>query len=181
MKTLQIKLLSFKELSDDAKKRVLKDKAEDVYSDRDNFTLGECMDSLKAIVSACDLRLSDWNIGPHNRNNFAKVECDDEGNRALARFLRVLLAHGYKRPKKFADMVFPGHCGFTGVCFDEDIAETVWKSLIGGETLGKAFDCAADEIASICEKDLEYRASEAGILECLDEDEEAYEEDGSRF
>jgi hypothetical protein len=57
----------------------------------------------------------------------------------------------------------------------------VWKSLLSGDTLGKAFDCAADEIASICEKDLEYHASEAGILEYLDEDEEVYEEDGSRF
>ena len=181
MKIIATKLFSFTELSDDAKKRVLKDKADDIHNDPDNFTLDECMESLKAIVKACDLRLRDWNVGPYNRNNFAKVECDDEGNRALARFLRVLLSHGYTRPKKFADMEFPGHCGFTGVCFDDDIAETVWKSLLGGETLGKAFDCAADKIQSICEEDLDYRTSEDGILECLDAEEEIYEEDGSQF
>ena len=181
MKIIATKLFSFTELSDDAKKRVLKDKADDIHNDPYSFTLDECMESLKAIVKACDLRLRDWNVGPYNRNNFAKVECDDEGNRALARFLRVLLSHGYARPKKFTEMEFPGHCGFTGVCFDDDIAEAVWKSLLGGETLGKAFDCAADKIQSICEEDLDYRTSEDGILECLDEEEEIYEEDGSQF
>ena len=181
MKTLQIKLLSYNGLSESAKERVIRDKANEVYTDPENHTLGECMDSLRAIVSACGLRLSDWSIGPYNRGNSARVDCDDSGNRALARFLRVLIAHGYSRPATFAAMKFPGVCGFTGVCFDDDIAEAVWVALLDGETLGKAFDCAADAIQNICEKEIEYRASREGILEYLDEDEEIYNEDGSIF
>ena len=181
MKTVATKLYSFSELSEEAQDKVIANRAQSISGDPDDFTLSECMDSLKKIVAECGLRLSDWNIGAYNRNNFAKVECDDVGNRAKARFLRVLVANGYDRPKHFADMKFPGVCGFTGVCFDDDVAEAVWKALLDGETLGKAFDCAADAIRRICEDDLEYRTSREGILENLDTSEEVYTEDGNEF
>ena len=181
MKTIETKLFSFKELPQDAKDRIIEREANRIAQSPDDFTLSECCDSLKKIVAACGLRLRDWNIGPYNRNNFAQVDCDDVGNRALARFLRVLLAHGYTRPATFKAMKFEGTCGFTGVCFDDDVCEAVWAALLDGNTLGKAFDRAADRIQTICEQDLEYRQTPAAIIEYLDQDAEIYTEEGEEF
>ena len=178
MKTITTKLFSFNELSDKAKAKVLDARREEIANEPDDFTLSEAMDSLKKIAAACGLRLEDWSVGPYNRSNFVCVDCDDEGNRALARFLRVLVKHGYERPKTFKAMKFPGVCGFTGVCFDDDVAEAIWESLLDGNTLGKAFDAAGDRIARISEDDLEYRQTDESILEYLDKSEEIYTEDG---
>ncbi len=187
MKTIETKLYCFKELSNEAKERVLKQIADDIQNEPDNFTLSECMDSLKAIAGAMGLRLTNWSIGPYNRGNFASVNSDESGNVAIARFVRCLFDHGYARKPRFKDMLtkgtgsFIGVCGFTGVCFDEDICEAILEALLDGETMTKAFDRAADRIATICEDDLEWRTSKAGIMEYLDQDEEIFTEDGDKF
>ena len=187
MKTIETKLYSFRELSPEAQDRVIKAKADSIYNDSDDFTLSECLDSLKAIASACGLRLTNWNIGPYNRSNFCRVNSEESGHKAIANFVRVLISKGYERKKTFRAMLergtgsFIGVCGFTGVCFDEDICEAILEALLDGETMSKAFDRAADRIQDICEKDLEYRASREGILEYLDQNEEIYTEDGSEL
>lgn len=181
MKTIETKLYSFKELSEAAQERIIKRKADNIANEPDDFTLSECMDSLKAIAEACNLKLRDWNIGPYNRNNFCRVDCDDEGNKAIARFARVLMRHKYPRPGKFKEYKLPGICGFTGVCFDDDICEEIWKGLLDGDTLGKCFDHAAQRIQTICEDDLECRQTREAILEYLDQDEEVYTEEGDEF
>lgn len=184
MKTVATQLYSFKELTPEAQSHILAQRAEEIQSNPDNFTLSEAMDSLKAIVAACGEKLSNWSVGPYSRNNFAHIRHDaewDGGPRTCARFLRVLLAHGYTRPARFADLQNPGHCGFTGVCFDEDLAEAMWQCLLEGGSLSDAADRAADRIQAICEDDLDYRTSRAGILEYLDQAEEIYLETGDEF
>jgi hypothetical protein len=181
MKTIETKPFSYSELSPEAKANVIKRESERILNDPVDFTLSDCMDSLKAIASALGLRLTNWSIGPYNRGNYCAVNSDEDGNKAIARFVRCLVNHGYSRPKHFKDMQFPGNCGFTGVCFDEDVAETILGALLDGENMSKAFDRAADKIARICEDDLEWRASEKGILEYLDQTEEIYTEDGEIF
>lgn len=184
MKTVKTELYSFKELSPEAQSHVLAQRAEEIQSDPDNFTLSEAMDSLKAIVAACGEKLSDWSVGPYVSHNYARVRHDaewDGGHQTQAHFLRVLLAHGYTRPARFADLQTPGICGFTGVCFDEDLVEAMWQCLLEGGSLSDAADRAADRIQSICEDDLDYRTSRAGILEYLEQEEEIYLETGDKF
>jgi len=181
MITIETKLFSYAELSENAKKRVLAEKAESISQDPEDFTLSESMDSVKAIAAALGVRLRDWSVGPYSRNNYIRVDDDMAGNKALARVLRVLMAHGYTRPKQFKAMQFPGVCGFTGICFDDDVAETIWKELLDGETIGRAFDAVASKIARMCEDDLEYRTSKEGILDYLDQAEEIYTEEGVIF
>jgi hypothetical protein len=187
MKTIETKLYSFKELSPEAQDRVIEREAQRIHEDPDNFTLLECIASLKAVASALGLRLKDWNIGPYNRNNHASVNSDESGNKAIAEFVKCLIRHGYARKPKFKDMLvrgtgsFIGVCGFTGVCFDDDICEEILEALLDGETMSKAFGRAADRIMRICEDDLEYRTSRAGILDYLDTTDEIYTEDGNEF
>lgn len=187
MKNIETKLYSFSELSPEAKARVISREADRIANDPDDFTLSESVDSLKAIAFAIGLRLTDWNIGPYNRNNFCRVNSDESGHKAIAQFVKCLIAHGYQRKPTFKAMLergtgsFTGICGFTGVCFDEDICEAILEALLDGETMSKAFDRAADKIQDMCEKDLEYRQTEPAILETLDQSAENYTEDGAEF
>lgn len=89
------------------------------------------------------------------------------------------MRHGYKRPKRFAEMEFPGVCGFTGICYDDDVAETVWKALLQGDSFASAFDQAADSLSRASEDELDYLTSEESIREYLDESEEQFNEDGT--
>lgn len=183
MKTVSTTLYSFTELSPEAQDRVIENEAKFIFEDPDNFTLNECMDSLHAIVKACGERLYNWSVGPYSRSH-ASIRHGEEwdgGNKTVARFVRMLMFHGYSRPKRFKDMQFPGICGFTGICFDEDVAETMLSALLDGESLSRAADRAAERIAEICEEDLEYRTSREGILEMLDQSAEIYTADGEIF
>ena len=146
------------------------------------------MESLHKIAEALGTKLADWSVGPYNRGNFVKLDVPywtgelwDGGHKTQAVFLRLLIDHGYPRPKRFADLKFEGVCGFTGVCFDDDLAEEIWDALIDGETLNKAFDRAGDRLATISENDLDWRASKEGILESLDRGEEIYTKEGDLF
>lgn len=185
MKTIQTKIYSYSELSPVAQERVVEKISDRIANDPDDFTLSESLGSLKAVAGALGLRLTGWSIGAHNRNNFAKVNSDEAGNKAIAKFVRCLIRHGYTRKKTFRAMLekgtgsFVGVCGFTGVCFDENVCETILEALLDGENFSKAFSRAADEIGRICEEDLEYRTGKESILEYLDTAEEIYDADGN--
>jgi hypothetical protein len=188
MKTIETKLYSYSELSESAQSRVIRSMAENVYSDSDNDTLCCYVDSLKAIVGGMDLSLSNWSIGPDNRNNYASVNVPwhrevqlEGGNRTVAAFLRMLIEYGYSRPRCFREMEFPGICGFTGMVYDEEVLESIWEALLRGESFNSAVDGASDTIARHCEEDLDWRASKDGILYYLDQSEEIYTEDGETF
>ena len=181
MKTALTQLYSYSELSEQAQVRALAKKAEQVDTDH----LGDEMRaSLKAVCEACSLRLTDWNFGAYCQDWKAKVtgSADDyQGNKALAWFLRVLMRHGYSRPSKFEELTFPGICGFTGVCYDEDVVETVWKSLLEGETVAEAFDQVAHTFSENWEREDDYQRTPEAILEYLDTSEEVYTEEGEEF
>lgn len=184
MKTIETKLYSYSELNSEAQERVLKNHSESVYSDPNDFTLSECIDSLKAITDAIGTPLRAWQMGPFNHNNYAKVDAltydyeeVDSGPKTVATFLRMLITYGYTRPKHFQDMEFPGICGFTGICFDDDLCEFLWKELLTGETWQQAIYNCADHIGSISEKDLEWRASKESFLDYND-GQEIYTRDG---
>lgn len=187
MKTITTSLYSYKELSPEAQAKVIENKIKDAQNDEWllQFDSDEMMESLKAVCEACCLRLSDWSFGTYCRDWKVKVSNyaveDLSGRRALAWFLQILIDNGYPRPKRFADMKFTGICGFTGVCFDEDVVETVWEELLAGETVAKAFDQVAYTFCKGLEAEYEYLISEEHVMEYLDESEEIYTEDGETY
>jgi len=186
MKTIQTELFSYKELSDEAKEKVV----EVLIKERENdscaldYAIDEFMDSVRSICRECNFRLGDYSIGTYSQNWKLKVIMgneDPKGNKALAWFLRVLIDKGYERPKRFSEMKFTGVCGFTGVHTDEIVCESIWKSLLEGDRVSKAFDSSAYTICKNLEEQYEYDTSKEGILENLDIDEEVYMEDGAKF
>lgn len=187
MKTIEVELYSYKELSDEAKKRVLEEFREN-NSDTVEYHIEECAESIKRIVKACELNLSGYSVGPYNQNKNVRVRDSDygkteslSGRRALSWLLKVLIKHGYQRPKTFSEMKFPGVCGFTGVIYDDAMCEAVWDSLMQGNNISKAFDAMGDKAESVLEEELEYLNSEECFLEQLDQDEEIYLENGMSY
>jgi hypothetical protein len=179
MKTIETALYSYDELSDSAKARIIAREAEnaEIYYE-------DMQASLKAVCGASGLRLLDYSYGPDCRNHKVRVSGnteDMEGHKALAWFLRVLIDAGYSRPPTFAEMTFPGICGFTGVCFDDLIAESVWRSLLEGCNVRDAFDGVSSTLCKSCEDELAYLQSEEWILESLDQTAEIYTEEGEEF
>lgn len=181
MKTIETTLYSFAELSEDAQKAVIRREADRANAD---YVGEEMRASLKAVAAACSVRLTDWSFGPYDRNWKCRISgfnADLEGNKALAYFLRVLISHGYARPKRFRDMTFSGVCGFTGVCYDEHACETIWRNLLRGETFSKAFDAVAEKFCQLWEVEEEYAASRECILDHLAQSAEIYTEEGEEF
>lgn len=181
MKTTSTTLYSFNELSLEAQDSVI----ESVRNSVDISYIGnEILASLKAVCSACSLHLDNWSFGPWDRNYNISVSggaSELVGRKALAWFLRILLNHGYSRPESFKDMQFPGVCGFTGVCYDEDVVETVWTALFKGETVAKALDSVAYRFCKLWESEEEDARSNENILLILDRSAEIYTEDGEEF
>lgn len=185
MTTIEVKLFSYNELTDDAKQRVIGDIRKSLENDPyiGDFTLKEAMDSLHAITKAWGCPLIGWSVGAYSRC-YARVKCkarDEAGHRAIASFLRLLIKHGYDRPKRFKDMEFRGEGGFTGMCFDDDLCETIWSTLMGGSSIATAIDACSDRIGKLVEDDIEYQFSDEGILYMLDKSEEKYLESGEKY
>lgn len=135
------------------------------------WTLSECVESLKALCRVAGVSLEDWSLGPYNRGSRVKVafdnaeEADISGprlfawveNRIFGRLRQPwrLLAKGRKYTP-------PGHvpcCPLTGVCFDEDLLD-VFRDRYLSWSLGDRFSHLADVIGRICEAEIEYQAGE---------------------
>lgn len=153
-------LKELKEVSQVGYAKALETLKDEVHSDPDDFTLDECMKSLKALMSALNLKLTDWEIGPY-APSWLRYEDEEPENEygepcrtIKERLSGFLIERGYTKNGKTS---FPGLCALTGVCFDDDLLEHLHKTTDVGSL--------AEKIADIAEDDLEYRASEEGLLE----------------
>lgn len=161
------------------------------YNDEIHWS-DEIMDSLKACFKASGIRLTDWSIGADSYS-YVRFDMDSDvrelsGNRALAWLENNLLGdlrvefhpytfvlpsgtiHKTKRAElaKYGQYYRPGMikpCPFTGVCFDEDMIESLLKDIKAGETLGDAYSNLADVARRLFESEIEYQNSEENFLE----------------
>lgn len=133
----------------------------------------EIVDSYKVIVQACGGDLRDWSIGP-DRGDAKVVGIDDEAidrggdARTSIRYRKnwfcqnVLKPNGYTKANGHPQ--FPGLCKFTGVCFDDDLLEKLWRMLDEGNTVTEALENLAMEASRLMEWELENQQGEEGML-----------------
>ena len=139
MKETTIKLYTFDELSDEAKKR-----AHETFLSAGDYwgASSDAMATIKKVEDFFCIKISDWEIGSYNPR-YPTVTFDDsrwyndaldlKGNRARAylwsNFGKVLLTGRYyskwrgtkyAHSRLFFDRVYDGTCPLTGVCFDCD-------------------------------------------------------------
>ena len=139
MKEITIKLYTFDELSDEAKKR-----AHETFLSTGDYwgASGDATATIKKVEELFCIKLSDWEIGSYNpryptvtfeNSRWYNDALDLKGNRARAylwnNFGKVLLTgryyskwHGtkYEHSRLFFNRVYDGTCPLTGVCFDCD-------------------------------------------------------------
>ena len=139
MKEITIKLYTFDELSDEAKK-----KAHETFLSTGDYwgASGDATATIKKVEELFGIKLSDWEINSYNPryptvafqdSRWHDDALDLKGNRARAylwnNFGKVLLTgryyskwHGtkYAHSRLFFDRVYDGTCPLTGVCFDCD-------------------------------------------------------------
>lgn len=139
MKEITIKLYTFDELSDEAKKR-----AHEAFLSTGDYwdASGDATATIKKVEELFGIKLSDWEIGSYNpryptvtfeNSRWYNDALDLKGNRARAylwnNFGKVLLTGRYyskwrgtkhAHSRLFFDRVYDGTCPLTGVCFDCD-------------------------------------------------------------
>lgn len=162
-------LAELKELHPDGYAKVLA--RWESYADSDTPWQAETMDSLKAVFKAFDCRMTDWNLGPHNRSNMIRASVPDleyesgeldadgypiflEEAEAEKAFVTARLQElGYTKNAEGV-FTFPGLCPLTGYCCDEDVLEAVAKAvLIDGESLKDAMEGLESVMARMMEAD----------------------------
>jgi len=182
MHTIETKVFSYNELGSSAQDRVFQrwQEAQNEYCLEG--TQDDMLASLKGICACLGYGLRDWTFGAYCQGWKARATggetIDLSGPRAMAYVLRCLMCAGYDRPRHFKDMAFPGQCGFTGMCYDDDLAQSLWEDLLAGETIAKAIDGLACKLCRMCEDELEYLTSKDCFLETLEMDVEMYDEEG---
>ena len=139
MKEITIKLYTFDELSDEAKKR-----AHETFLSTGNYwcASSDATATIKKVEELFGIKLSDWEIGSScpryptvtfQDNRWHDEALDLKGNRARAylwnNFGKVLLTGRYyskwrgtkyAHSRLFFDRVYDGACPLTGVCFGCD-------------------------------------------------------------
>ena len=139
MKEITIKLYTFDELSDEAKKR-----AHNTFLSKGDYwgASGDATTTIKKVEELFGIELFDWEIGSYNPHyptvtfqgdRWHDDALDLKGNRARAylwnNFGKVLLTGRYyskwrgtkyAHSRLFFDRVYDGTCPLTGVCFDCD-------------------------------------------------------------
>ena len=139
MKEITIKLYTFDELSDEAKKR-----AHNTFLSTGDYwgASGDATATIKKVEELFGIKLSDWEIDSYDPryptvtfqdNRWHDGALDLKGNRARAylwnNFGKVLLTGRYyskwrgtdrAHSRLFFDRVYDGTCPLTGVCFDCD-------------------------------------------------------------
>lgn len=177
-----------------------KDHARDSWRrgyDGNDWTGSEILDSIRAVVGTFGT-LDDYRFGAYDRGANVRVsvcddwgtgEYDDDGNEictpfSLAHFARLMSAKGYAiREDGRPDTC--GICGFTGICYDDDIIDAIADAL---ESLDSDDDPAREIGHAICnracrimEDEYEYETSDAAIDERLRDRDCWYDEDGNEI
>ena len=169
MKEITIKLYTFDELSDEAKKR-----AHNTFLSTGDYwgASGDATATIKKVEELFGVKLSDWEVDSYNPRyptvTFQDSRWNDDalylkGNRARAylwnNFGKVLLTgryyskwHGtkYAHSRLFFDRVYDGTCPLKGVCFDCDALDPMAYFCFGvewSEELKKRVPSARDENA----------------------------------
>lgn len=143
MKTINV--FEYEELSKEAQEKAIKKMREMKESDTglyDFFFQDEMQDCYKCIVEY---------LGAPN-----------EEENDLEFFKRKMWAKGYDMKE---ENPFNGICAFTGICFDDDLLEEIYKNLNKGDSLSISIGKLDKFIENIVDAEIEYLLSKEGLEE----------------
>ncbi len=178
MKTIEIKLFSFNELTKEAQQVAIKNERDNMDS---YYLEHEAMQSLNKFAEHFNSELKDWSIDFWNTSrSYVKFSVPEYMEEISENDLKLSVeAMGEYNPKTLKGL---GDCKFTGVCFDEDAGDGARKAYFAGERdvnaiLQAGFESWLDSV----QKDVEYQMSDEAIIETFEANSYDFTEDGEIY
>lgn len=206
MKTIELKIYSFDELSHEAKEKAIQQYRE---NNIEFFWLDEIFESLQSLFSSCyNINVFDYHLDVSNSRLKVKFSYDEianfTGKRALAWIENNLLCnirykHGIryikkriwksdcvKNPQKLdgAFINLAGkikECPFTGYCTDDDFLSRLLDDIKSGSTLKEAFEALASEYQKILNAEIDFQNSDEYISDYLIQNDYEFLESGEIY
>jgi hypothetical protein len=205
MKSVEVQLFEFSELSNSAKEKALAD----YVSLGGYFDISEAKDSLEAFAGIFPIKLHDWNYGwggTYINFDFAIDDWCSYGNEIaelsgwrLATYIwnnykNDIYKGKYYSTKGYYDdkgkyhykhrhskiILETGQCPYTGVCYDEDLLDPLWKFMKNPDDTtfeDLMIDCLYSWLHSVESED-EYQSSEEVFKEICNANEWLFTVDG---
>ena len=172
MRTIEVKVFTFDELSDKAKQNAI-----ETWSGGQEYFWGdEAIESLKQFVDHFNGNLSNWNIDfldPY-RNEY---KLDLPKGMEDEEILNLILSLGsYNKDTLKGD----GECKLSGYCMDESLGDGIRESWFndGERDLRELVMAGINQWEIDVRKDCEYQCSEEYFAECCEANEYEFTEDG---
>jgi len=210
MKTIEIKIYSFSELSEKAKQRAIEDYRNSSQNDH-YFIYQEAHETVKEFhnlfkteegrnswlnirtehINDDVLNLSGLRLRKYILNNFG----NDLFKPQYKGSLKNKTPHRRVRIREFKNGKFSAHyysavfktdcCVLTGVCYDEEILKPIYDFLKegykGGDTFEDLLNDCMHSLKKSIEAEIEYRNSDECIEEEIEANELEFTEDGKRY
>ncbi len=173
MKTVEIKVYRFDELSDEAKEKAKYDyKSVWGYAWAD-----EAIASLKAMAEAFGAKLRDYEVDFFNSSHSgAKF---DAPNLSRCEIKKILAGLGSYDPKTLQGH---GDCKLTGFCMDEDALDGFRRAFEGGESdLNELLQAGFKTWLKAAQDDCEGQYEDGQFSDHCDANDYWFEADGSRY
>ena len=175
MKTIQVNVFSFSELSDEAKEKALKNWGE---SDIDYFWGNDAVKSLQAFIEHFNGDLSNYNIDflePY-RNNYHITVPDNMTAKEIFSLLKQLGSYNKKTLRG------DGECKLTGYCMDEELIDGFRRAWFNSERdLMQLIYAGIHTWEQAIKSDYEYEFTEEFFKDHAESNNYEFTEDGERY
>ncbi len=173
MRTIEVNIYQFSELSEEVKEKAL-----NKWAANENYFWGDdAIRSLEKFISHFCGKLNDYSIDwlePY-RNNI-RFELS-EGAYTKEELKQVIEDMGSYNPETLGGN---GDCKFTGVCFDEDLCDGARKAYFSGErNIRELIEAGIKEWEISTQKDAEYQFSIEGFAEHCEANDYEFNESGN--
>jgi len=183
-RTIRTKVYKFSELSTKAKSKALENWAYET----EYFGADECLDSLKKFADHFECELKDYEIDWNSKHGssaefktpYSYDETDGEGEFFGENWLKNKIEEmGDYDKDTFKGF---GDCVFTGVCYDEDVADGARKAYFEGtRDLNDILQAGFESLMDSAEKDYEFQQGEEFFADHCEANEYEFTQDGRRF
>ncbi len=177
MRTIELKILTFDELSKEAKEKALND-----YSyDAPYYGSDEAIETLNKGAEYFGSKLADYDIDWCNSVQHRGVQFVGVVEQLTRKELRTLINKAGSYDKK----TFKGHgaCKLTGVCFDEDFLDGIRRGFFIDKItdINYLLRLGWNSLFKSCQEDYKYQLSEEGFKDHAEGNDFEFFEDGSRY
>lgn len=176
MKTIEITLYSFSELSEEAKKRAVENHAINAQ-----FMGGdEAIETIEKIAEYFGSKLTRYEIDWTGCCSYSSALFDTDGIELSEKELKKLIKGMGSYNKE--TLKGNGDCKFTGVCYDEDFADGARKAFFDGERdLSKILEAGFRSLLKSCANEYEHELSEEAYSEQCEANETQFTKSGNIY